>query len=226
TIDATAVGTGKDIYLEAMAAAASAVSNLFGGGDVTFDHHGGTVTKSGTGTATIDGLVLAGIQRHRSLTVSYSDEDVGACVVTLSDCHTAPVEGEIAYTTGTETVGTTILDRLAELETLLNEYDQDPVAKGAYQSEITFLENKLVALGLGTFNSSGEFVPGQFAGPTPAQAQALIVADQSNIGVVTAALEAATGVVSSWIVTSATDIGGNYTNVELGIEHHGGVVFT
>src|SRR6202022_3305025 len=35
TITMSAVGTGKDIYREALAAAASAVSNLFGGGNVT-----------------------------------------------------------------------------------------------------------------------------------------------------------------------------------------------
>src|SRR6185312_14195307 len=55
-ITTTAVGTGKDIYLEALAAAASAISEVFGGGSVSFEHHGGTTVNDGTSTVTVNGL--------------------------------------------------------------------------------------------------------------------------------------------------------------------------
>src|SRR5699024_9152296 len=60
-IDASAVGTGKDIYREAMAKVASAISNAFGGGDVTFDYHGGA-TSTGAGLSQIiaDGIIQTG----------------------------------------------------------------------------------------------------------------------------------------------------------------------
>ncbi|WP_380052864.1 leukotoxin LktA family filamentous adhesin [Falsihalocynthiibacter sp. SS001] len=177
-IDATAKGTGKDIYREALAKAASAVSNAFGGGDVTFDYHGGsTNTNGGLASVLADGKIQTGIQRHKILTINYVSE---SCDITTQACIAAPTDADnITYTvSGPEEVGTQILERLRELRALLEKYDDDVIAKAAYKNEIDFLENKLVALGLGEYNASGEFVPGAYAGPSPKDA-ALAVVDQS-----------------------------------------------
>ncbi|PKO59516.1 MAG: hypothetical protein CVU23_14090, partial [Betaproteobacteria bacterium HGW-Betaproteobacteria-17] len=159
-ISATAVGTGKDIYREALAAAASAVSNAFGGGDVTFDYHGGsTSTNGGISRVDINGRVETGIQRYKTLTID------DAC--TTSGCISITSSGNIIFTTsGPNPVGTDILARVAELAQLILDYATDPIAKAAYQNEINFLHNKLVGLGLGSFDAGGNFVAGTYAGPS------------------------------------------------------------
>ncbi|WP_299742259.1 leukotoxin LktA family filamentous adhesin [Devosia sp.] len=174
TIDASAVGTGKDIYREALAAAASAISNAFGGGDVTFDYHGGTVSTTGMGTATINGLVATGIERYQTLVLNYQSN----CSISTQACTVS--SGNINYTIGgPDPVGTDILKRLSELKDLQAQYKDDPIAVGAYGNEIRFLQDKLVALGLGSYNTSGVFVPGTFAGPSPRDA-ALALAQQNT----------------------------------------------
>jgi len=162
-IDARAVGTGKDIYREELAKAASAVSNAFGGGDVTFDYHGGS-TNTGGGTARVDveGRVETGIQRHKLLTLELTcDSDLPSCI------DTNPGDNIEYDLDGPFDVGTNILERVAELEQLIKDYDTDPIAKAAYQNEINFLHNKLVGLGLGSFDEDGKFEPGTYAGPSP-----------------------------------------------------------
>ena len=169
-IDAKAVGTGKDIYREALAAVASAVSNAFGGGDVTFDYHGGTThTNAGLSQITADGVIQTGIQRDKTLTLSYVDT---SCDAVSSACLAADPESNITYKTPVSApVGTNILDRVAELNALLTDYASDPIAKAAYQSEITFLQSKLVDIGLGEFDGTGKFIPGAYAGPSPKAAR-------------------------------------------------------
>ncbi|WP_139828319.1 hypothetical protein [Maritimibacter sp. HL-12] len=162
-IDARAVGTGKDIYREELAKAASAVSNAFGGGDVTFDYHGGS-TNTGGGAARVDveGRVETGIQRHKLLTLDLKcDAALTSCIDTNSGDN---IEFDLD---GPFDVGTNILERVAELEQLIKDYDTDPIAKAAYQNEINFLHKKLVGLGLGSFDEDGKFEPGEFAGPSP-----------------------------------------------------------
>jgi hypothetical protein len=142
TITMNAVGTGKDIYREALAQAASAVSNLFGGGDITFDYHGGSTGQGGIASANIDGMVLTGVQRSRFLTISFANSN-GDLLFDASP--------GVSYTVdNSRSVSTTILIRLAQLQNLLLVYGGDPVASGAYASEILFLQRKLVAMGLAT----------------------------------------------------------------------------
>lgn len=158
TVTASAVGTGKDIYREAAAAIASGVSELFGGDAISFDHKGGNTTVSGLGSAAINGTVLTGIDRNKSVTINYATADVNGCVVSATICLALPVAGEIGYTVEDNiAIGTAILDRLKELRSLLADYGSDPVAKGAYQSEIKFLEDKLIALGLSKDGSGNSF---------------------------------------------------------------------
>src|SRR5690606_28807220 len=107
-----------------------------------------------------------------------------------------------------EEIGTTILDRLAELELLLFEYGNDPVAKGAYQSEIRFLQTKLAALGLGSFNSAGEFVASSYVAPNPAVLQAQIDEEHGKITIVTTVFASVAGTLVS---VSGTDLAGGLT---------------
>ena len=166
TVDASAVGTGKDIYREALAAVASAVSNAFGGGDVTFDYKGGTVNASaGLSKINVDGVIQTGIQRHKTLTLRYVD---ASCDASASACLAADSASNITYKDPVSApVGTNILDRVAELNGLIAEYDSDAIAKAAYKKEISFLQSKLVDIGLGEFDGAGTFVAGAFAGPSP-----------------------------------------------------------
>jgi hypothetical protein len=175
-IDARAVGTGKDIYREALAKAASAISNAFGGGDVSFDYHGGsTNTDGGLARVEINGRVETGIQRYKTLTLSL------LCDTGMTGCIATNPGDNIAFTlSGPFPVGTEILARVAELAQLIIDYDTDPIAKAAYRNEINFLQSKLVGLGLGSFNSAGEFVPGEFSGPSPRAALVAQAAAEAN----------------------------------------------
>src|SRR6185437_10562488 len=208
-VDATAVGTGKDIYREALAKAASAISNAFGGGDVTFDYHGGTVTKDGQGVVTVAGLVDTGLQRQKTITFSYApncDTTSGACVVT------GPNDNVQYQPSGPEPVGTDILDRLDELNKLLGQYGSDPVAAGAYRNEINFLQKKLVALGLGTFDSNGVFQTNAYSGPSDRDKDlALAAQNQTDISTTGAAFGAAVGsLVDGSTVTAASTMSKTY----------------
>ncbi len=211
-VTASAVGIGKNIYLEALSEVASAISNLFGGDDITFEVHGGSTSISNSGTATIDGLLYAGLQRHKTLTISYTDND---CIITSTSACLAPaVDGEIGYTVSDpQPVGTTILDRLAELEMLLLEYNDDPVAKGAYQSEITFLQTKLVGLGLGRFNDQGEFVSEDYVKPSPAVVQGWIDLEHDKVVVANQTMSEAAAVIVS---TETGTLSSNLTLVYTG----------
>lgn len=204
TMNTSAVGLGKDIYREILAKIASAISNLFGGDDVSFDTHGGSTSATGLGTVTVDGVIETGLARHQYLTVKYSDTDTApnaysttTCYVATTACLAAPNSDEIKATiTGPEDVGTEIVKRVAELRSLLEEYGGDPVAKGAYQNEIKFLEDKLVALGLGIYDGAGQFVAGQYAGESDkAKALKIVDGDQASISTTTNNLVGSTSVV-------------------------------
>ncbi|RZI65243.1 MAG: leukotoxin LktA family filamentous adhesin, partial [Variovorax sp.] len=67
-VTVNAKGIGKDLYREALAAAASGISNLFGGGDVSFDVTGGSTRSAGTAIVHVDGIAMTGINRRASLT--------------------------------------------------------------------------------------------------------------------------------------------------------------
>lgn len=170
-------GIGKDIYREAAAAIASGISNLFGGGDVSFDITGGSTSITGASTARVDGTVMTGIHRTASLTLDY------ALDCTTSDCRdpsTGLVQWKllpsktdnVSYTINPSVgIGDAILARIAKLTTLLKDYAADPVASGAYQSEIAFLEHQLIALGIGHIDKvTGEIIYStKFNNPSPRQ---------------------------------------------------------
>jgi filamentous hemagglutinin family protein len=67
-VSVNAKGIGKDLYREALAAIASGISNLFGGGDVSFDVIGGSTRSTGSAVVHVDGIAMTGINRRASLT--------------------------------------------------------------------------------------------------------------------------------------------------------------
>jgi mucin-19 len=171
-------GTGTNIYLKALSKVASAISNLFGGGDVSFDIKGGSTQQNGTSTLVIDGLVDTGIRRTKSLTITYGP---GNCDPSSASCIVRT--GDIGSTVGTYQAGGAILDRPGQIDALLTQYSSDVIAKAAYQSEKTFLQAKLVALGLAT-GSGATFAlnPGVTEGaPSTSASQNLaVLADALN----------------------------------------------
>ncbi|WP_176250049.1 leukotoxin LktA family filamentous adhesin [Sulfitobacter sp. HGT1] len=226
-IDAKAVGTGKDIYREALAKVASAVSNAFGGGDVTFDYHGGTThTNAGKSQITADGVIQTGIQRYKTLTLRYVDT---SCDADASACLAADPGSNITYKAPVSApVGTNILDRVAELDALLTDYASDPIAKAAYQSEITFLQSKLVDIGLGEFDGTGKYIPGDYAGPSPKAARLKEVAIiDDNISLVRNDLSAAAylGIEGDY-VDNANLTSTSYDDANFGLTKNGATTLT
>jgi filamentous hemagglutinin family protein len=227
-ITASAVGTGKDIYREVLAAIASAVSNAFGGGDVSFDYHGGTSRIAGSGTVKVDGLVNTGLQRFKTVQIKYAESDfqqavygTNYCVVATTACIADPtLTDNIKITiTGEKPVGTQILNRLTELQNLLAAYDKDVIAAGAYANEIRFLQDKLVSLGLGSY-TAGVFALGSYSGISEkdAAAQSAVI-DTTNINTTNASFVTATdGVFGTAVSETAAEIVKSYTAGQAGID--------
>lgn len=190
TVSAAARGIGKDIYREALAAIASGISSLFGGGKVSFDVHGGSTSVDGTASVAVDGTALAGIHRNESLTLDYE-------LLTTPTCSVPPCieNGRVKWRllhTATDGVRFTvdpavglaanIQERINKLRSLMSQYSTDPVAVAAYDSEIRFLEHKLAALGLAGRNADGSINVGKWNNPSPRQAGAdNIVSNQSTV---------------------------------------------
>ena len=82
-VTAQAKGIGKDLYREALAAAASGISNLFGGGDVSFDVIGGSTSVGGSAIVHVDGIAMTGINRRASLTFEIELTDAAGNLSTV-----------------------------------------------------------------------------------------------------------------------------------------------
>lgn len=177
-IDASHIGIGKDIYREAASGIVSGISNAFGGDDVSFDITGGETVVGGTSTARVDGTALAGIHRFESLTLDYELVDANGNVVAT------PVQGAdgrvlwrlkatatdgVSYTIDPAVgLAAAIQKRIDKLRSLMEQYAADPVAVGAYESEIKFLQFKLVELGLASGDPNGSnFNTGNWNNPSP-----------------------------------------------------------
>src|SRR5690606_34082460 len=66
---ASGIGIGKDIYREALAAVASAFSQAFGGGPVSFETRSGRSIKTQRSDLAVDGAVTVGIHRKQELEI-------------------------------------------------------------------------------------------------------------------------------------------------------------
>ena len=159
---ASGVGIGKDLYREALAAVGSAISNAFGGGDVSFETRTGNSVKTQTSGVTVDGEIHVGTHRKQNLEI-----DINGNVVSKTD-------GISIANTGVASLAQDILDRIDALNELIRQYSggtagtDAAIAVAAYQSEIRFLERKLVELGFKPDPKGGGFAG--VAGLSPKQA--------------------------------------------------------
>lgn len=185
TMNASYTGIGKDIYRETASAIASGISNLFGGGDVNFDIKGGSSSTGGAATATVNGTVETGTHRKQSLTLggSYGNDTTWDLQITATD-------GIRTSTPVQKAVGAQLTDRLNELYALKGQYAGDTTACAAYDAEILFIQNKMVAMGLATWGGADgkTFIPGTSVGSDAVSEQASALAAKSSMTSSSAAL--------------------------------------
>lgn len=171
-ISATYTGVGKDLYREALAEIGSAVSELFGGGEVNLDIKGGSRSVSGAANVAVNGKVETGINRVHELTFggSYQEYTNAEGIKSwrwIVDPATSAGEGKTHTTEHSKAITESMTDRLNELYKLKAAYAGDAKATGAYDAEILFLQEKMVAMGLASWNTidgKKAFVPGLSAG--------------------------------------------------------------
>ena len=150
----------RDILLKAKAGAVSA----FGNGEVkdwvnaigvAFGSDGSQIGKkeiAKSADVTMNGKAETGIHRKKSMTIGGTNENGTWTTQVKSD-------GDLSYTYGgSKPAGSELYDQLHELQGKLIDYAADPSAKAAYEAEITFLEQKMAAEGLGYFDTKGRFV--------------------------------------------------------------------
>ncbi|QCB46258.1 leukotoxin LktA family filamentous adhesin [Hydrogenophaga sp. PAMC20947] len=138
---ASGVGVGKDIYREALAAVASAVSNAFGGGDVSFETRTGKSVKTQSADVAVNGQLHVGTHRKQSLDIGFDGTELSS------------TDGISIANTEVLSPAQDIVNRIQALKDLIKEYTVDDptadasIAVAAYNSEITFLERKLLDMG-------------------------------------------------------------------------------
>ena len=150
----------RDILLKAKAGAVSA----FGNGEVkdwvnaigvAFGSDGSQIGKkeiAKSADVTMNGKAETGIHRKKSMTIGGTNENGTWTTQVKSD-------GDLSYTYGgSKPAGSELYDQLHELQGKLIDYAADSSAKAAYEAEITFLEQKMAAEGLGYFDTKGRFV--------------------------------------------------------------------
>ena len=150
----------RDILLKAKAGAVSA----YGNGEVkdwvnavkdAFGADGSQIGKKEivkSADVTMNGQAETGIHRKKSMTIGGTNTDGTWTTKVWSD-------GDLSYTYGgSKPAGSELYDQLHELQQKLQDYAADPSAKAAYEAEITFLEQKMAAEGLGYFDKGGRFV--------------------------------------------------------------------
>lgn len=164
-ISATYTGVGKDLYREALAEVGSAISNLFGGGDVNLDIKGGSRSINGSANVRVDGTVETGVKRNQTMTIGGRYVESSGGYAWVSEITTS--DG-IKYTVVNKEISQGMTERLQKLYSLKSQYAGDAVACAAYDAEILFLQEKMVAMGLASWDTSNSnkkvFVPGSSAG--------------------------------------------------------------
>lgn len=146
-INATSTGIGKDLYREALAAVGSFISGLFGGGDLSLDIVNSEVKQTGSATVRVNGDVLAGINRQKSISfdleITGTDSDgnpTWQVKGVTTDGITYDIEANVE-------VAQKMYERITYLTKMMEQYVGTPAAD-AYAQEITFLQNKMVEMGL------------------------------------------------------------------------------
>jgi len=141
---ASGVGIGKDIYREALAEVASAISEAFGGDEVSFETRTGRSIRQQSSSVHVDGSVHTGTQRIQELVIGFD----GTATSSIGNIYITDYD--------TSSVAADIQNRIADLYTLIGLYSVDAsnsdaaIAVAAYESEIAFLKRKLVEMGFGS----------------------------------------------------------------------------
>ncbi len=150
----------RDILLKAKAGAVSAsgtgeVKDWVNAIEGAFGSDGSQIGKkeiTKSADVTMNGKAETGIHRKKSMTIGGTNKDGTWTTKVTSD-------GDLSYTYGgSKPAGSELYDQLHELQQKLIDYAADPSAKAAYEAEITFLEQKMAAEGLGYFDKKGRFV--------------------------------------------------------------------
>ena len=150
----------RDILLKAKAGAVSAsgtgeVKDWVNAIEGAFGSDGSQIGKKEivkSADVTMNGEAETGIHRKKSMTIGGTNKDGTWTTKVTSD-------GDLSYTYGgSKPAGSELYDQLHELQQKLIDYAADPSAKAAYEAEITFLEQKMAAEGLGYFDKGGRFV--------------------------------------------------------------------
>lgn len=150
----------RDILLKAKAGAVSAsgtgeVKDWVNAIEGAFGSDGSQIGKKEivkSADVTMNGKAETGIHRKKSMTIGGENKDGTWTTQVRSD-------GDLSYTYGgSKPAGSELYDQLHELQQKLIDYAADPSAKAAYEAEITFLEQKMAAEGLGYFDQKGRFV--------------------------------------------------------------------
>ncbi|KAB7623810.1 leukotoxin LktA family filamentous adhesin [Alkalilimnicola sp. S0819] len=131
---------GKDLYRKAAEDAANAAGKAVGAGEASWELKAGSSRTHDTGTVRVDGLVEAGIQNEQFLTLDWdaaANGGLGSHIISRrSD------EG-VNVRIGTRVLAQELQGRLDELYGLRREYAGNSDAVGAYNIEISRLENQL-----------------------------------------------------------------------------------
>ena len=173
---ASGQGIGKDLYRELLAEIGSAFSNLFGGGDVSLDIHGGSSANTASSSVRADGSVHAGIQHIQYLNIVEAGaaptsslaiqpdqlaETITIQVGSAADPdhpddpnYTIPIyktytvyrTSGVTYDVGTENLQTNLVTRITALQQLLGQYSGNANTQAALTAEIDFLQQKLAEM--------------------------------------------------------------------------------
>lgn len=150
----------RDILLKAKAGAVSAsgtgeVKDWVNAIEDAFGSDGSQIGKkeiAKSADVTMNGQAETGIHRKKSMTIGGENKDGTWTTQVRSD-------GDLSYTYGgSKVAGSELYDQLHELQQKLIDYAADPAAEAAYEAEITFLEQKMAAEGLGYFDQKDNFV--------------------------------------------------------------------
>ena len=174
SVSATATGIGKNIYLEALAEAASDISELFGGSSVSFDITGGSSNVTGTGVVQVNGTMATGIKRNVTLSLDgvldgtdASGAPLWYLVTSTGSTLAIDLSKDVQYGIG---IGQSIYSRISYLQNLANQY-AGTAAGDAYNAEIAFLTQELLNQGLAAYvNGNLVLGTGATAGISPQQA--------------------------------------------------------
>ncbi|ROT98944.1 leukotoxin LktA family filamentous adhesin [Histidinibacterium lentulum] len=180
-------GRGKDLYREALAEIGSAISNAFGGDDVSLDIESGTSTDNSTDVVTVDGYVRAGSRNKQVLILDENNQldNPSLGVFRRQSFTNEDAEGIEFELRLNQSVVQDITDRIAELEALIGNLDlsnNDPVAKAAWEAELIQLTERLPDV--------DPFRDEIHLGPIVAQEGNIYLRGDSVIGASTGTLEA------------------------------------